>query len=219
MSEPAPLFDLLLITPDRAPEPILEQARRALNAAGEQPGRVALQLRSKQLPARERAQLGAALCALCREQRATFLVNGDLALARALVADGVQLSESGPSLASARASLPTGVVGVSRHDAAGVRAAAGASFVLLGPVFAVPGKGPALGLQGFAALAELSPVPVVALGGIDAHNAGAVLAAGARALAVMREVFDATDPAQAVALLLRAANARAALLAAREPAS
>ena len=209
MSRPSPLFDLLLITPDREPAPILELARRALCAAGARPGRVALQLRSKQLPAPERAQLGGALRALCAEHGAPFLVNADLELARALAADGVQLPENGPAIARARASLPAGLIGVSRHDAAGVRTAAGASFVLLGPVFAVPGKGPALGLPGFAALAAHSSVPVVALGGIDARNARAVLTAGARALAVMREVFDAAQPARAVD----------ALLAAYEPAS
>ena len=197
------MFELLLITPDREPEPILAQARLALDAARATPGRVALQLRSKLLPADERARLGQALRALCRERGAPFLVNADLELALALAADGVQLPEAGPDLEAARAALPGGSwIGVSRHDAAGVRTAAGASFVLLGPVFGVPGKGPALGLDGFAALAARSPVPVVALGGIDAGRARAVLAAGAQALAVIREVFDAPDPARAVDLLL-----------------
>jgi thiamine-phosphate pyrophosphorylase len=206
VNAPALPFDLLLVTPDHAADAILDQARLALRGQAARPGRVALQLRSKQLPADQRARLGLALRALCSEHGAAFLVNADLQLARALAADGVQLPERGPSIADARAVLPAGLVGASRHDAAGVRAATGASFVLLGPVFAVPGKGPALGLDDFAALAALSPVPVIALGGIDAHNARAVLAAGARALAVMRGVFAATDPARAVDALLTAAE-------------
>jgi thiamine-phosphate pyrophosphorylase len=201
------VFDLLLITPDREPDAILAQARRALSAPSALPGRVALQLRSKQLKPAERASLGQTLRALCRERGAPFLVNADLELARQLAADGVQLPEAGPDLAAALAFLPgDSLIGVSRHDAAGVRAAAGASFVLLGPVFSVPGKGPALGLDGLASLAAHSPVPVVALGGIDAGRAHAVRAAGAQALAVIREVFDAADATGAVETLLLASS-------------
>lgn len=195
-------FELLLITPDREPEAILAQSRRALAAPGVEAGRVALQLRSKQLPADVRAELGRALQTLCRAHGAPLLVNADLDLARQLAAAGVQLPEHGPAIAEVRATLPGCWIGVSRHDEAGVRAAAGADFVLVAPVFAVPGKGPALGLERFAALAALSPVPVVALGGIDAATAAAARAAGASAVAVMREVYDAADPARAVDALI-----------------
>ena len=197
-------FELLLITPDRDPAAILAQSRRALQATSvrDMPGRLAVQLRSKTLAAETRARLGRELAALGREHGVPLLVNGDLELARALGAMGVQLPESGPTIAAARAALPSAWIGASRHDAAGVRAAGDASFVLVAPVFAVPGKGPALGLDGLAALAVLSPVPLVALGGIDASNAPAVRAAGAAAIAVMREVYDAADPARAVDALL-----------------
>lgn len=194
-------FDLLLITPDRAPAEILERTRAAFHAGVPERGRVALQLRSKQLPASERAELARALQILCAKQRVPLLINGDLALALAVGAAGAQLPERGPDVASARAALgPAAWLGVSRHDERGVREAAlaGATFVVVSPVFAVPGKNAPLGLDGLRALAARSKLPLVALGGIDAQCAPAVRAAGASAVAVIREVFDAPDPAAAL---------------------
>jgi thiamine-phosphate pyrophosphorylase len=83
-------------------------------------------------------------------------------------------------------------------------ARAGASFVLVSPVFAVPGKNPPLGLDGLRRLADGCAVPLVALGGIDARAAAAVRRHGAGAIAVIREVFDAADPGAAVRALLAA---------------
>ena len=70
------------------------------------------------------------------------------------------------------------------HDAAELQraAAAGVDFVLLSPVFS-PGskpddRRPTLGLEGLHRLAEGAAVPVLALGGIDARCAPAVLRSG-----------------------------------------
>lgn len=200
----APPFDLLLITPDREPGELLERTRAALEGVPVA-SRIAVQLRSKQLTPPRRSELAYAMQALCSARRVPLLINADLELARAVGAAGVQLPESGPGLATARAALgPSALLGASRHDEHGVREAerAGASFVLVSPVFAVPGKNPALGLEGLRRLAEGCSVPLVALGGIDARTAPAVRRHGASAVAVIREVFDAVDPAVAVRALL-----------------
>ena len=47
-------------------------------------------------------------------------------------------------------------------------------------------------------VAQAGNTPVVAIGGIDLHNAAEVLAAGAASLAVVRAVTEAADPAAAV---------------------
>ena len=67
------------------------------------------------------------------------------------------------------------------------RSAAGpADFVLFGPVFSTPGKGPAIGLDVLRSIAEISTVPVYALGGITRENAESCIAAGAAGIAAIR---------------------------------
>jgi thiamine-phosphate pyrophosphorylase len=47
------------------------------------------------------------------------------------------------------------------------------------------------------AAAELGGLPWFAIGGVDLENAGEVVAAGARRLAVVRAIRDADDPGEA----------------------
>lgn len=105
------------------------------------------------------------------------------------VADGYHIPER--ALAAWRRSdlhrLRPALVTVSAHDAGAVRRAGvfGADAVLISPVFATPShpNRQALGLQRFAALARLSPVPVIALGGIGSGQVRRVRAAGADGIA------------------------------------
>jgi thiamine-phosphate pyrophosphorylase len=90
-----------------------------------------------------------------------------------------------PRHLSATAGAPAGAFGRSCHSASDLRAAAaeGASWATLSPVFP-PGskpedRRPTLGLDGLAAACRAAPVPVLALGGVDADTAGACVAAGA----------------------------------------
>ena len=209
--------ELILITPELPAAEILRRAGAALEGTRLPEGRVAVQLRAWHLDAAERHALGEALRALTRTHGVALLVNGDLELASALEADGVQLPERGPSVERARARLAPGtLIGASRHDAAGVTAAAreGASFALLSPVYDVPGKGPALGLEAFARIAKHSPIPVIALGGVQREHVAGLLAAGAVGIAVIRPAFDADDPGRATRALLDALAAASSVASA-----
>ncbi|HXH63401.1 MAG TPA: thiamine phosphate synthase, partial [Gemmatimonadales bacterium] len=55
----------------------------------------------------------------------------------------------------------------------------------------------------FARIAALAPVgrPVIAIGGITANNAGAVIRAGAVGVAVIAAVWSASDPTAAARAL------------------
>ena len=67
----------------------------------------------------------------------------------------------------------------------------------MGPVFHTPTK-PAyrpVGLELVSFAAQHIRIPFVAIGGIDAGNAGSVHRAGARAVAVVRAVMAARYPA------------------------
>ncbi len=65
----------------------------------------------------------------------------------------------------------------------------GADAATLGPVFPTPSKaafGRPMGLEAFAATCATSPIPVFALGGVEASNLRALAAAGAAGAAAIR---------------------------------
>ena len=69
----------------------------------------------------------------------------------------------------------------------------------MGPVYPTPTKEgrPAVGTALVSRVAGVIDRPFVAVGGIDHDSAAAVVEAGAHALAVVRAVYDAVDPAEA----------------------
>jgi thiamine-phosphate pyrophosphorylase len=123
--------------------------------------------------ARDPAQLKTlttALLALGRSRGLVVLVAGDVALARQ--ADGIHLPEARAGEAVSLRARGLGLITVAAHCPAALRRAAYADAAILSPVFPTashPGRA-ALGPLRAAALARLSPVPVYALGGVDAGN-------------------------------------------------
>jgi thiamine-phosphate pyrophosphorylase len=123
---------------------------------------------------------------------AMFVVNDDVNAAIELGADGVQLGQSDPGADRAQeAGLVLGRSVVTYEQAV----EADADYLGVGPIWETPSKAdadPALGLDELARICAAVRVPVVAIGGIDASNAGACIRAGAAGVAVIRA---ATDPA------------------------
>jgi thiamine-phosphate pyrophosphorylase len=179
-------FRLLAITDADPPTP-LERVRAVVEACG---SAVAVLLREPALPAAELRPRAREILRLCRAAGALFLVHADPELALELGADGVHLPERAGTPDAARRRLgPHALIGVSRHDAAGLASTAGADYATISPVFPSPGKGPALGLPALAALCASAPLPLVALGGVTAERALDCLAAGAAAVAGIRAVW------------------------------
>jgi thiamine-phosphate pyrophosphorylase len=195
----------LLVISDRS------QARRPLPeiaAAAFRGGCRWFSLREKDLPADERRELLRTLVAIAHEFGATVTAHEDTDAVIAVGAGGVHLPGSGDP-AAARRLLPEGLIGVSAHtpEEAAAQLRAGADYVTFSPIFLTaskPGYGPAVGLEALADAARLSSGPVVALGGIDAGNIAACLAAGAQGIAVMGEIMRAPDPEATVRRLLAA---------------
>jgi thiamine-phosphate pyrophosphorylase len=160
----------------------LPTARTAVAA-----GATVVQLRVK-APTDEVVERGAGF----RELGVTFVVNDDVDAALELAADGVHLgqSDSGAYLARERGLL------LGRSVASAAQAvAADADYLGAGPVWGTPSKAdadPPIGLEGLRAICKAAAVPVIAIGGIDATNAGECIRAGAAGVAVIRA---ATDPA------------------------
>ncbi len=130
--------------------------------------------------------------------RVPFVVNDYVEIAAEIGADGAHIGQGDMSPAAARHLLGAdkilGLTAFTPEHMAAVDPSL-VDYVGTGPFFpTLTDKGkPVLGAEGFAAVAKLSPVPVVGIGGITAENAAQVLAAGADGVAMMRAVSAADD--------------------------
>jgi thiamine-phosphate pyrophosphorylase len=158
----------------------LERQAREAFAAGVD----AIQIREDDLEGGALLELAAAVAALGRT-----IVTDRADVAVASGASGVHLKSAGPETARVRAILPAHMTlsrAVHGPDEAARAGADGAlDWMLAGTAFASvskPGRAP-LGAAGMRAIARVSPVPVVAIGGVTAGNARDLLAAGAAGVA------------------------------------
>ena len=164
---------------------------------------------------RDRTLDDAGLVAAAREfraaadaARAIFILNDRPDLVQACDADGVHLGQDDAAPAAARPLIgPDRIVGRSTHappQADAAQADPDVDYVVAGPVHATPTKPgrPAVGTGYVAYAAGAVTKPWFAIGGLDAGNLDAVLAAGARRIVVVRAITAADDP-QAAARALR----------------
>jgi thiamine-phosphate pyrophosphorylase len=196
---------LMLVTDRRrtGPRPLAALAREAAEAGVEY-----VQLREKDLGARALAALAREVVAAVAGTACAVLVNGRPDVAALAGARGVELPERGLPVADVRRAFPELVIGASCHSVeAAVRAeAAGADLVVMGPVFATPGKEERLlGIEPLAAAARALTIPVYAIGGVDLSTAAAATSAGARGLAAIR-AFISRPVREAAAGLREAAG-------------
>lgn len=136
---------------------------------------------------------------LCLMRGVPFLVNDDVALAAEIGAAGVHIGRDDLDVTAARRMLgDAALIGVSCYNELGhaqAAAAAGADYVAFGRFF--PSRTKPHAVQATTELLhrahEALRVPIVAIGGITPENGGALLDAGADALAVIEGVFGHND--------------------------
>lgn len=188
--------DGVLASPDFAPK-----AEALLRRGGPA---VALHVRGPSTPGGRLWALAGPLAVVASRSGALLVVNDRVDVAVAAGAGGVHLGRrSLPVDEARRLAGPDAVVGVSIHDGAEAAQAAshGADWVFAGNVYAtgshpgVPGKGPALIRTAAAAAPSLA---VLAIGGVTPERVGELLASGARGVAVIRGIWEATDPERAL---------------------
>jgi thiamine-phosphate pyrophosphorylase len=173
-----------------------------------QGGITALQYRAKHATLREALAEASILASMAREYGVPFIVNDRLDLALAVEADGLHVGQSDMPVALARRLLgPDKILGLSITEQREIdeMEAEVIDYVGLGPVFATATKADAsspLGLDQFHNLRAAIDLPVVAIGGIDAAQAGPVIAAGADGIAVVSAICAADDPQAASRNLL-----------------
>jgi thiamine-phosphate pyrophosphorylase len=172
-------------------------------AAAVQAGVTLVQLRDKEAGGRALLEQARALQALLAPQGVPLIVNDRVDVAVAAGAAGCHVGQGDLPAAAARALLgPDAILGVSLdavHQVAAVDPAL-VDYVAHGPfapTLTKPDAGGPVGAEGLAMVRRLTALPLVAIGGIDAENAGQAIEAGADGIAVVSAIVAAPDPTAA----------------------
>jgi thiamine-phosphate pyrophosphorylase len=196
----------LYLVCDRQPEAFLHRVLRG--------GADVVQLRMKEASDERVLDAARVFAPICAAHGALFILNDRPELVAAAGADGVHLGQDDTPVAAAREIVGTDrLIGLSTHTPEQIERADGADYIGVGPVHATPTKPgrPAVGVELVRYAAAHATVPFFAIGGIEPANAGAVGAAGAGRVAVVRALTQAADPELTARVL------RDAITAARAP--
>ena len=145
-------------------------------AAAAKAGVHLVQVRERDMEARDLARLVGRCVAAVQNTRTRILVNDRLDVALTAGAHGVHLRGDSMAASRARSLAPIGfLIGRSVHtvtEAVTAHADGGVDYLLFGAVFATtskPGQPPA-GVQALADVVRATPVPVLAIGGITSET-------------------------------------------------
>lgn len=211
MRQPLDLSVYLVLDPVLCAGAGMVETARAAVAGGVR----TVQLRHKTAATAERIAIGRALQDALAGTGARLVVNDDAPAAVVLGADGLHVGQGDLAPGAARAMIgPDMVLGLSVETEAHACAVdpGVVDYVGVSPVFGTPTKpdhARPVGIDGLERIVALSPVPAVAIGGLDARHAPAVLRAGAAGLAVVSAICGQPDP-EAAARRLRQAVTEAA---------
>ena len=150
-----------------------------------------VQLREKNLSRDELHDLGLRVVELAHTHGAKMLLNGDVALAQEVSADGVQLTSAQLAELSERPEVEWCAASCHNKDELRRAEELGCDFALLSPVLPTlshPGA-PHLGWEGFAAIAAGASIPVYALGGLSSSDMETAWRHGAHGVALLRQAW------------------------------
>ena len=182
-----------------------ELARMAISGGAD-----CIQFRQKSGSTRDMIQEATGLKEICAASGVSFIVNDRVDVALASKADGVHLGQSDFPVPLARKILGHGmIIGGSANTLEEARQCflEGADYVGFGPVFSTGSKddtGPIRGTALLRQVVETVPLPIVAIGGIDARRIPDVMKTGAHGIAVISAVCCQVDPEMAAQSLNRA---------------
>ncbi|MBE0494341.1 MAG: thiamine phosphate synthase [Thiomicrospira sp.] len=177
---------------------VIKHVREALSG-----GARIIQYRDKTTPFAAQIDIAKQLKTLCQNHQAWLIINDSIDLAMACGADGVHLGKNDSNLIQAREALgDQAIIGLSCYN--DLRLAQrmqdlGADYVAFGRFFpskTKPHAPPADLTTLTQARAQLN-IPIVAIGGITAHNASQLIQSGAHSVAVIQGVFAQSNIRQA----------------------
>ena len=195
VKKPFSLLLYLVTDPDLSlGRPEEEIVRRAVAA-----GVTMVQYRDKNTTTKRMIEKTRLMAEICRPAGAALIVNDRLDVATAGGANGVHLGQDDMALPDARRIAGENfIIGISVTTTQEAKKAeeAGADYLGANGVFPTGTKtdlGEPLGLEGVSRLAAASPLPIVAIGGINDKNAGEVISAGADGVAVVSYIVSAEN--------------------------
>lgn len=136
---------------------------------------------------------------VCDRHGALLILNNRAALLEGAHADGVHIDKPDVDPQRARELIgPDHLLGISARSPAEVDAVQPLpiDYFSVGPVHATPTRpnAPAAGHALVTYASRHSKLPFFAVGGVEPHNTGAIAAAGASRIAVVRAITEAKDP-------------------------
>ncbi len=170
-------------------------------------GSALIQLRAKEMAAKEFFRLASEARELTLRQGSLLIINDRVDIALATRADGVHVGQEDLPLRAARKLMRNKIIGVSTHSLSQAQEAErdGASYIGFGPIFGTATKETGYAPRGLAMLREIRravKIPVVAIGGIKEDNVTQVWEAGADAAAIISDIMEARDVAEKVRRIL-----------------
>ena len=163
-----------------------------------QGGVTLVQLREKNVDGGIFLQRAIAVKNLCDKYNVPLLINDRIDVALACKAAGVHLGQDDIPPSAARAILgPDAIIGVSAHSCEEALAAEkdGADYLGVGAVFPTNSKDDAseVGLNMLKEIRQISKLPIVGIGGINAQNYTQVRAAGAQGAAIISGILGVNN--------------------------
>ncbi|MDF7682385.1 thiamine phosphate synthase [Lactobacillus sp. ESL0679] len=186
---------------------IVEEALKA--------GITAFQFRDKgpnsTLSDNERLPMARQLHELCQQYQVPFFIDDDVALAKAVNAEGIHVGQSDEAIQQVINEVGSQmIVGYSCSTLAEIEAGnqiAGIDYYGSGPIFATQSKAdadPVIGLTGLTELATSSKHPIVAIGGITVKDLPDITHTGAAGAAVISMIAQSGDIKETVRAMLDA---------------
>lgn len=181
-----------------------ETVRRAVEG-----GVTIVQYRSEKLSHDEQKREVLPLQAYLRSVNIPLIINDNVQLAVEIDADGIHIGQNDMPVPEARALIGPGkILGLTvttKEEMAAVNTEL-VDYLGCGPVFPTITKDdapPPMGVDGWAELARMSPLPVVAIGGLNKERTAAIRATGlAAGVAVVSYICAAENPTLAAQELI-----------------
>lgn len=185
---------------------LIEQVEEALKG-----GITFLQLREKKLDYESFLKEAMEMKLLCNRYHVPFIINDNIDIAIACDADGVHVGQSDLQAVQARSKLgPSKILGVSVQtpSQAVLAEQQGADYLGVGAVFSTTTKADAdtVSLETLKEICNAVAIPVIAIGGIGAHNVLELSGSAIDGIAVVSAIFAQADIQYATETLLKFTN-------------
>ena len=195
------MYELYLVTDEKASlgRSIIDVVRQAVKG-----GVTIVQLREKELDTRQFIERASELQKILKPHNIPLIINDRIDIALAVNADGVHIGQKDMPFDLVKRIIPGNmIVGLSVETIEQLREAESlpADYIAVSPVFSTPVKTDfdqkPWGLEGLAEARKLTKHTLVAIGGVNASNAGKIISAGADGIAVVSGICSANDPESA----------------------